>query len=579
MNKTFVLNAITVLLFLFLGLRLFQLQIVEHQKYKVLAKNNSTRVSITRAPRGIIYDRNGDILATNKQSLSVVVYPAILRSDEDKESVAKILSNFLSMSYEDMSTMFKKMDPTTPLPLTLDNNIDISQAIKIFDNYQFLPGISVVKQAMRYYPYHEIAVHTLGYVGQVNSRELKNSGHRKLKLGDIVGKEGLEKVFDANLRGKKGEERVPVDRHGRIVSSDLMPHKWVKRAIRGKDLHLTLDIDLQKAAEEAMEGMDGAMVVLNPQNGEILALVSKPGFDPNIFTKPVPSKLYNELSSKKAFLNRATSSFTPGSIWKPITALAALNHKVATRDEYLTVSGSITMGGFRFGDWTSKKDVMNLPMAIAWSRNTYFYQIAKRMQPEWIADLGRSLGAGEKTGVELLGESNGTVPDPEWKKKHLNEPWFPGNTLHFAIGQSFLLVTPLQAAKIVSAIATGGKVPQLHLVKDPKKEKPERQIDIPESSLKIVRDGMRKCISEGTGQATKFKEFTLAGKTGSAEVRGYKHSTHGWFVSYGDASEGAEPEIALACFGEGAGHGGSVCAPRARKVYEVYLKKKGLIKG
>jgi penicillin-binding protein 2 len=573
-SKADLLNRFVIVLLIFLGLRLFQLQILEHGKYKILAKNNTTRVSIIRAPRGVIYDRHKNILATSKQSLSVIVYPAVLKDPQEKESVAKMLSSFLDMSYADMIKMFTEMDPTTPLPLTIDNNIKVEDAIKIFENHQYLPGISVEKQATRYYPYAEITAHLLGHVGQVSPDELKKRRSQGLILGDVVGKESLEKVYDQDLRGKNGEERVAVDRHGRSLMYGDSQKRVINKAVRGHDLYLTIDADIQKAAYEALKNIHGAAVVINPRSGEILALVSTPSFDPNIFTKPVPAEIYSQLAKEKAFINRALSSFTPGSIWKPITTLAGLEHGVASEDENLQVSGGIYLGGFKFGDWTSAQAVMNLTKALAWSRNTYFYQIGKRMKPEWIADTGKAFGFGRKTNIEIVGEDEGVVPDPIWKKLKMKEPWFPGNTLHLSIGQSFLLVTPLQAARMIATIGMNGLMPKLHVVVNPDKEKPETKVNISQKSLDVVQKGLRMCVAEGTGQTTKFQEFVIAGKTGSAEVRGYSHSTHGWFISYAPAAPGEVPDIAMAIFGEGAGHGGSVCAPVARKIYEVYLAKK-----
>lgn len=569
MDRSLILNYFTVLLLGFLGLRLVQLQIFEHEKYKVLAKNNTTRTSMTRAPRGIIYDRNKQILATSKQSLSVIVYPASLRKDKKKDKVAKLLSNFIEASYEDLKKLFMEMDPTTPLPITLDNEVDIQTAIKIFENQKYLPGISVEKQATRYYPFQESAAHFLGYVGQISNRELKKNKSRGLGLGDIIGKEGLEKVFDKELQGKKGEARVSVDRYGKSLR-DKNQKKIIKKAIKGQDLKLTIDIDIQKAAYEALKHQAGAAIALNPKNGEIYALVSTPSFDPNMFTKPISSKDFNKLMSEKAFLNRAISAYTPGSIWKPFTALSALEHKVVSINEYLPVSGSYNFNGFNFGDWTSKKDVMNLSGALKWSRNTFFYQIAKRMDPEWITSIGKLFGAGKETQLELLGEARGVVPNPEWKKKNLKQAWFPGNTLHFSIGQSFLLLTPVQVAKMYSGLANMGEVAEPHIIKDHSKEALRDAGNISKSNYKIIKNALIECVNSGTGVASKLKDVQVAGKTGSAEVSGYAKSTHGWFASYAPADD---PEIVVVVFAEGAGHGGTVAAPVAKKIYQAYFDK------
>lgn len=568
-NRNNILYYLVIILFCFLGFRIAQLQIFEYQKYKSLAKNNTTRTSLTRAPRGLIYDRNKNILATSKQSLSVIVYPARLRQLEDQQSVANLLANFIELSEEELLKIFEQMDPSAPLPLVLDNDIKIESAIKIYENKKHLPGIAVEEQATRYYPYHGIGAHLLGYIGQINNQELKAGKSSGLGLGDIVGKDGLEKVFDDTLQGDKGEARVAVDRYGKsLQTEDKEQERVIKKAIKGNDLDLTIDIELQKVAQEALGENLGAAVAMNPKNGEIYVLVSNPSFDPNIFTKPVPSKTFNELMSKKAFINRSISAYTPGSIWKPFTALTALEHQVANEDEQLAVSGSLNINGYKFGDWTGEQKIMNLKEALIWSRNTFFYQIAKRMKPEWLANIGRQFGAGTATGIELRGEADGVVPDPEWKRKHMKEAWFPGNTLHFSIGQSFLQLTPIQAAKMYSGIANQGFIAQPHVIKNPDKETLEPIDGISEASYRIVTKALEECVSRGTGQASKLEKVKIAGKTGSAEVQGYAHSTHGWFASYAPVEN---PEILVVVFMEGGGHGGSVAAPVAKKIYESYF--------
>ena len=554
----------------FLFLRLLQLQFFEHEKYKRLAHNNTTRRSLARAPRGIIYDREGRILVTSKQSLSVVLYPAILRKEKDLEVFAKKLSKYIDFDKEDLYETLKDLDPSTPLPITLDNDVDIKTAIKIHENSSLLPGVLVQDEAIRYYPYEGVAAHVLGFVGQINNNELKKAQDRGLGLGDIVGKDGIERSFDKILQGVKGESRVAVDRYGRVLEADNFEKPNIKKPIKGDDIHLTIDLDLQKAAFEGLGENMGAAIAINPKTGEVLALASSPSFDPNIFTKPVGSKVYNELARKRAFLNRGLNAYTPGSIWKPLTALAALEHGVLKTSDYYNVSGAFYMGGFRFGDWTSKTGVMNIYDALAWSRNTFFYQVAKNMKAEWITDLAQEFGVGETTGLELLGESSGTLPSPAWKKKKYKQPWYPGNTLHFAIGQSFLLITPLQAARLYAGIANDGYIPSLHIVKQDKEPKLTPVPSISTENLKIVKTALEQCVESGTGQASKFRDLAVAGKTGSAEVYGYAHSTHGWFASYAPAPD---PDIVVVVFMEGGGHGGSVAAPVARKIYETYFAK------
>ncbi len=565
MNIHSLLYLVTLFALSFLGIRLVQLQIIEHDKYKILAKNNTSRATITRAPRGTIYDRNENIIASSKQSLSVNVSPTILRKKRDKHKVAKILSRFINSSYEELMDIFNKMDPKTPLSITLDNEITVEDAIKIYENSQSLPGVVVEKQATRYYPEGEAIAHAVGYVGEISNAELKDGRSRGLVLGDIVGKTGLEKAFDSILQGVKGEERVTVDRFGKSLKIGNKERKIIQEARKGQDLHTTIDLEVQKTAYEALKDIHGAAVVIDIRNGAVLTLLSTPSYDPNIFTKPIPYAVYSDLASRKAFVDRSLSAYTPGSVWKIFTSLAALEHDVIKPEEKLFVSGRLNYGGFVFGDWTNKEATMGFYEAFAWSRNTYFYQIAKRMKPEWIADTARKFGAAKPSGIEIEGEAVGIVPDPEWKLQKLREPWFPGNTLHLAIGQSFLLLTPLQVVRMVSGIATEGKVPRLHLIQNHMKEDYELVTGIDPSNYRIIKSAMEQCVDTGTGGASKMLEVKIAGKTGSAEVRGFKRSTHSWFASYAPADN---PRIAMVVFGEGEGHGGSISAPRARKIYQ-----------
>jgi penicillin-binding protein 2 len=387
-------------------------------------------------------------------------------------------------------------------------------------------------------------------------------------MGDIVGKDGVEKVCDETLQGIKGEARVAVDRFGKSLNKSDKDQLVIRKAIKGGDLHLTIDHKLQEIAQRELGERMGAVIALNPKNGEIYCMVSSPSYDPNIFTKPVPYNTFNELMKRKAFINRTIHAFTPGSIWKPFTALAGLEHGVVKEDEKLAVSGAIYFGGYKFGDWTNATGSMDLTEAIAWSRDTYFYQIAKRMRPEWISEIARKFGGDEKTGVEVLGEYKGIIPDPAWKEKTWGEPWYPGNTLHYAIGQSFLLVTPIQVAKMFSGFANEGYTAQPHVVKDPDKEYLTKIENVSLANIRKVKKGLEACVDHGTGGASRFEEIKVAGKTGSAEVHGYAHTTHGWFAAYAPVED---PQIVVVAFVEGGGHGGSVAAPIARKIFEEFF--------
>jgi penicillin-binding protein 2 len=278
------------------------------------------------------------------------------------------------------------------------------------------------------------------------------------------------------------------------------------------------------------------------------------------------------LLSQKVFLNRALLGYVPGSIWKPVTLITALDAMAVKPNERFHVNEAFYLGMTRFGDWTSKEGTLSLEECLAWSRDTAFYQIGRRLTPEQIKKWGVKLGAGRKTGIELLGEEKGIVPDEKWKKEKLHEPWYPGNTLHYAIGQSFLLVTPTQAARMYSGIATGAKLPRLQLIKkiyDHEKslQGPETfQID--QNLLQVVKKGLEMCIESGTGQAAKLEGIKVAGKTGSAEVHSIG-KTHGWFAAYAPADK---PEVVVIAITEKAGHGGTVAAPIVKKILEEYFK-------
>ncbi len=576
-NKDFkvsILYGIILLICIVLISRLFYLQIFKYKTFSERAQYSTSRISILVAPRGVIYDRNGKILATSTQSISVIAYPNKLKDKKDKIKVYKVLSKILKANSRKVKERIYSLPISAPLPIRLLSNISIEEATQIVEKQHLLPGVSIQKEPIRFYPNNSLASHVLGYTAQIDEAELNNRPDRK--LGDIVGKFGIEKLYDDVLRGRDGKTIVEVDRFGKPIYPDLDRGIIEINPIPGKNIELTLDLDLQKSVEDAIKsaGIYAACVAVNPNNGEVLALASYPNYDPNIFTKPLPSTLWKDLITKKAFLNRALLGYVPGSIWKPVTLIAGLASMAVRPNEIFHVSGAVYLGSTRFGDWTGKEDNLNLVEALAWSRDTAFYQIGKRLKPEQIRWWGKKLGGGKRTGIELLGEEKGIVPDSKWKKKNLKEDWYPGNTLHYAIGQSFLLLTPLQVARIYSGIATGETVPKLHLVKKindyVKPEEAPDKYKLDPALMKVVKDGLERCVESGTGGASMIELAKVAGKTGSAEVPG-SHKTHGWFASYAPADK---PEIVIVVFAEKAGHGGSVAAPIAKKVYEHYFAEK-----
>ena len=575
--KIRILIGITLVFTTALILRLFYIQIFQYKTIVQRAQYSTSRISVLSAPRGIIYDQNGKILATNKQAISLIVYPNKLRTLGEKLEVYNRLIKILKHIPKKLKQTLVKLPDDAPLPIRLQSNISIEEAIQIVEKQYILPGVSIQQEPIRYYPNGPLAAHLLGYISQIDEKELLQRPERK--LGDLVGKYGIEKLFDNILRGSDGKTIVEIDRFGKPINPDYEHAVIHVEPKPGRNIYLTIDLELQKVAEEALKkmGTGSSVIVVNPNNGEVLALASYPDFDPNIFTKPLSVGVWKNLVSKKAFLNRAILSYVPGSIWKPVVLLSALDSMVVLPNEKFNVSGAFYLGKTRFGDWTSKTGVLSLEECLAWSRDTAFYQIGRRLTPDQIRYWGVKLGGGRKTGIELLGEEKGIIPDEKWKLKNIGEPWYPGNTLHYAIGQSFLLLTPTQVARIYSGIATGSKVPKLNIVKridnyTKQKELPER-FTVDPTALRVVRDGLERCVDSGTGVASKLETVKIAGKTGSAEVPGTGR-THGWFAAYAPAYK---PELVVVAIAEKAGHGGTVAAPIAKKIFEKYFDKHKVI--
>lgn len=549
--------------------RLVWLQILQNPYYKAQAVENSTRVTFLRAPRGNIYDRHGNLLATNKQSLSMIAIPAQLDNTKD---LAYELARILDSPYPKiLESLIKAKASGSVLPVVIERDLDMMTVAKFYERKLFLPGIDILQDISRSYPYGEITAHVLGYCGQISEAQLKRKPSRK--MGDVVGQDGIERLYDDQLRGVDGEQRVRVNAMGHSLSAATSKPQITKQAVAGKPIVISLDIELQKAAYDALGERSGAIVAIDAQTGEVLTMVSRPSFDPNAFTKKITPAVWKRLNAPDhPLFNRALSGFPPGSIWKAITMLAALENHVVKPDTKLQVSGGISLGGFFFGDWTHTSGLFDLVKCLAWSRDSAFYQMGLKLTPEQIKEWGVKFGAGRPTGVELRHESKGLVPDSAWKMRVYHEKWYPGNTLHMSIGQTYVQVTPTQAARIFAGIGNRGRVPDLHFVM----KIGDRQIPPPRPEivkvhpeyLKVVLDGLKAVVASGTGGATRLGNVEVAGKTGSAEAPPAGSKTHAWFACYAPADK---PRIAISCFVEHGGHGGTAAAPLAKAILERYF--------
>ncbi|HEY9886670.1 MAG TPA: penicillin-binding protein 2, partial [Vampirovibrionales bacterium] len=565
--------AITLLVLVFgfgaILIKLFVLQIIEGPSIAEKAQENTTFILHQNAPRGIIYDREKRVIVSNKQSPSVIIIPSVVLG-KDVSNIAKSLAIIINKPTSYVLEKLKKLDENDSRPHEAKwlQNLKLEQLAAIYEHQYDLPGVLVQQHSARHYVYGDLLAHVLGYTGKISEEELNSRSHRDLH--DIVGKYGIEKVFDSVLRGKSAKKRIRINRFGQ--PTERVSFYDSAKTQTGTDITLTIDLDMQRAAEKAMDdkGFSGAIVMIKAKTGEVLALVSRPSFSPKTFTGNVDEKEWQRIQSQKVFLNRAISAYPPGSIWKPYVLLAALETNAVKPTEKFKVGPAHYIGRTRFGDWTDKRGIFTLQKSLAWSRDTAFYQMGERMSDSDITKYGMLYGAGKLTGLELQDEQKGIVPNAEWKQKVLNNHWYPGNTLHYSIGQGYLLLTPAQAARMVAGIANKTELPSLNLIRQIGNQLPAEpknvKLPVSQDKLKIVLEGMEECVDSGTCQIVKMPGIKLAGKTGSAESASYK-KTHGWFIAYGPTEN---PEIAIAAFAEGAGHGGSVAAPMALEVMKAY---------
>lgn len=537
---------ISLILFSIVFFRLFHLQVVQGKQNRELADGNRIRVKLIHAPRGVIFDRNGKILASNAPGFRLL---------DSKTQKPKLITREESLELE------VKNDPSVA-GLEVDN--------------------------IRTYPMGEKTAHLVGYVGEVSQEELSDPKFRGAKSGDWIGKTGIEAQYDTILRGTDGGEIIEVD------SKDNKLRTLRRVApIAGENIYLTIDNDLQKVAYDSMQSQlaktgscCAGAIAQDPRSGQILALVSLPSFDPNLFTySSNDSALENILTrSDSPILNRAIAgTYPPGSTYKIISSIAALSSGKVTPQTIVEDSGVTYLGPFKFSNWYfseygKTEGSVDLVKAIRRSNDTYFYRIGQMIGENALIDWSKKLYLGRRLGIDLPGEAKGLVPDHAWKDDNIGEPWYPGDTLHMAIGQGFLLTTPLQILGITSFIATDGVMykPQLVLkITDGDKEtgkfSPEILISnlVPSEHLAYIKEGLEEVTKEG-GTAWPFFSFPVstAGKTGTAEFGHPQNKTHAWYTSYAPADD---PKIAMVVLVEAGGEGSSIAGPIIKDAYRWFL--------
>ncbi|MCQ1531880.1 penicillin-binding protein 2 [Mitsuokella jalaludinii] len=551
------------------------LQIYQGEYYAGLADGNRIRIVPSMAPRGTFYDRNGELLVTNRPGFSVSLLPLTAPISDD---VIARLSDLLKVPTDEIKTKIAGHSGFNPIRIKTDVTPDIVSIIE--EQKSQYPGVVIEVTPIRDYILKQEGAHTFGYVSEINDTELEKMKDEGYKSGDIIGKFGIEKIYDKELRGENGGQQVEVDVSGKPVQ--ILGRK---EPVPGDDLELTIDIKLQQAAEKAVDEQltqigahAAAAVVMNPQTGEILAMVSRPAFDPNLFAHGISSKEWNQLNNNPyhPMDNKTiTGEYPPGSTFKIVTGTAALTEGVVTPDEQIFDSGHhwIIPKGNADGEalgW------LNFRSALAHSDNVYFYEMGNRLGIDRLEKYARMFGLGAKTGIDLPYEASGLVANRRYKEKNFDDgEWYLSETFDAAIGQGFNLVTPLQAAMVMGEIAADGKRYKPHVVNRiiapdgsvVKDFQPEllSQLDVPEEDIKLVQDGLHDVTKYGTA-ASSFRGFTvdIAGKTGTAENS--QGRDHGWFVAYGPFDN---PNVVVAVIVENGGYGSQSAVPIGRKILEA----------
>ena len=575
--------------------RLWFLQISSGEEYKDLADNNRVRIRSARAPRGHILDKYGREIVTNRPSFNVVM----IREDSyDIDDVLKRLSIILREDLDNLWEQIREAEGTPRhLPIVLKEDIDW-ETLAYLENHKYkFPGVRIEVQPVRTFHYGDLAANTIGYIGSITRKQLEDDKEGSYEGGDLIGKRGLERLREKDLRGEKGNSSTEVNARGfeqrELKSLDPLP---------GNDLQLTIDAELQLVAEQFMEIGEkaGAVVALEVNTGRVLAAASAPSIHLEDFIGGISQSNWDALlnNSKHPLINKSVqAAYPPGSVYKIVTALAGLSEGAIDENTKIYCPGHYYFGRRVYRCWKhSGHGEVDLRKAITQSCDVYFYQVGERVGVDNLAKYARKLGLGQKTGVEMEHEKSGLIPTKEWKRKRYKEKWHPGETLSIAIGQGFNLLTPLQVALMTATAANGGKVyrPQIiESVTTPEGEvieKFEPQMiaelnDRERSFLKIIREGLVGVVQgkRGTARSVRIKGLTIGGKTGTAQVvrisqyKGlkekdipYKFRDHAWFTCYAPADN---PQIAVTVLVEHGLHGGSGAGPIARVMLKKYFEK------
>ena len=574
--------AVTVIL----AVRLWQLQILNGAEYALLAEKNRIRTIQVVAPRGTITDRNGTPLVENRPSFNILLYR---ESVANIEATSAFVTSKIGVSPEELSSILSR-GKATPLyhPIVIKEDVGIDDISVVEAHKQEHPELQLGPEPRRLYRYGALGAHVVGYVSEVSADELAKGAFPGARVGSLVGKFGVERTYNERLTGDDGSRVVLVDSLGREVG--LLEE--VDSTI-GDDLRLTLDLELQTTAEDLLAGKVGAIVAMDPRNGEILALASSPSFDPNSFSTRISPEAWNQLVSdpNRPLQNRAIqNAYPPGSVFKLIMAEAGLDEGLVDESTRVFCRGSAFFYNRVFHCAVKQgHGSVDLENAIARSCNIFFYELGRRLGISRIAEHAQALGLGERTGIDLPSERSGVMPSPEWKQRVRGAKWYVGETISVSIGQGAVTTTPIQIVRAVGCIASGGRLTTPHVLlraegaADESRSRPERSVAIEAETMNRIRAGMWQSVNNwGTGRGAAIPGLDICGKTGTVQVISAEREKelnrnlpaledHSWFVGFAARDN---PEIAVVVFVEHGGKGGIAAAPLAKEIFRVHFARK-----
>ena len=588
-------TAIVVILILVLVVRFIHLQIFSHEHFSTLSDDNRINIVAVPPTRGLIYDRNGVLIAQNLPSFSLEIVPEQVDNIED---TLHALGELIPISENDTSRFYKQLEQNPPFnSIPVRFHLSDEEVARFAVNRYRFPGVDIEARLIRDYPNGDLAVHAIGYVGRINVDELRQIDSTDYSGTQLIGKTGVEKYYEDTLHGHVGFKRVETNAFGRTI-------RTLERtaSVPGKNLYLTIDVQLQSVAEKTLAGQRGAIVALDPKNGDILAFVSKPGFDPNPFVVGIDPKTFDELQNSidKPLFNRVLKGqYPPGSTLKPFIGLAGLEYEKTGINTTSFCPGWFTLPGDdrKYRDWKHEgHGIVNLDKAIVESCDVFFYDLALTLGIDNLHTFLSQFGFGQKTGVDLTGELPGLLPSREWKQREHHQPWYPGETLITGIGQGYTLTTPLQLASATAILANRGVHRQPRIVYAT--QGPDNsEMSIRESSevtspsiakatnWEFIINSMIRVVHSIHGTAHGISSnlsYKIAGKTGTAQVFGIKEDEeyvkedvskrlrdHALFIAFAPADD---PRIVIAVIVENGGGGGSVAAPIARKIIDKYMQ-------